>query len=96
MFPITEVLDLLAMIRGQKPFNWPDAIDNVASLAKFAAAQIRAGNVPQQINITMPSGFEAQLQQLADAHNANALSLPFDWKALLREGVVWLLSKFLT
>lgn len=93
MFPISEVLDILAMIRGQKPWNWPDLMDDSAGLLKFAAAQIRSGNTVQQATASNMD-FEGMLQSLADAHAANALSLPFDWKALLREAAIFLFKKF--
>lgn len=96
-FPINEVLSLLAMIRGQKPWNVADVLDDVAGLAKFAAAQIRAGNPTANLTAGDQS-LEVMLQDLADAANAGpaaALSLPFDWKALLRKAVEFALTKLL-
>lgn len=99
-FPINEVLSLLAMIRGQKPWNVADVLDDVAGLAKFAAAQIRAGNPTANLTAGDQS-IEVMLQDLVDAANLSSaghaapISLPFDWKALLRKAVEFALTKLL-
>lgn len=93
-FPITELLEILNIVKGSQPFTWKRALKITSKLTDFAGDQIPDGAQPikwvQPLKVeTLPAGavgeLQCQLQEIVDAHedpNKQA-ALNVDWMSLI-------------
>lgn len=94
MFPITELIEILNIVKGQQPFTWKRALKITSKLTDFAADQIPDGATPikwvQPLKVeTVPAGavgeLQCQLQEIVDAHEdpKKQAALNVDWMSLI-------------
>jgi hypothetical protein len=90
LFPISEVLDLLAMVKGQKPFTMKAGLKILAKLLEFGAEQIP--EEPAKVEVSL----EAMLDDLAGSTKEGHQPLLDNafLKMLLGKAMEMILSKF--
>jgi hypothetical protein len=90
LFPISEILSLLDMIKGKKPFTFKEGLKILAKLMEFGADQIP--EEPAKIEVSL----ESMLDGLASSHKDGTqpiLDSAF-LKLLLGKAMEMFLSKF--
>lgn len=91
MFPITEILEILAMVKGTQPFTYKRGLKILATLIAFGADQIPDA-APQ--SLTEDMGLQCQLQEIVDAQKSNQ-ALAIDWGGLFAKLFQFFLSKMI-
>lgn len=97
MFPISEILELLAMVKGEKPRTVKRALKIAAKLAEFVADQIPDDGGPVAV-LAGGQCLQSLLEDAAGAFQSQGSAAAFDGgflKLLLAQVMEFVLSKFL-